>query len=335
MERSDAFRFETMAPSAEAQPRQEWHHFIVHGDGSRIILNLSIADTEGLADPRPAVRFVLLVHRPGSWSGWVENVDYEAVELSGKGPEARFDSSHLRFEESGYDLDLRLPESQVHGRLHFRPRSESMIKANQPLGSGRFTWLLVPRLDVDGHLWAGGIRYSMRSAPAYHDHNWGRFRWGDDFGWHWGAFLGSDRSNPWSLVYWRMMDRGHLTTHGQGVALWRHDEPIAVFRDGAVQVESEGLVRKPPGTTVPSVMSIVAPGTASDIPRSLRVRARRGGDRIDALVTVEEYGRIVVPVNGPGPNVVLHEVSARVETSGRVEGHEVEMEGTGVFEFLH
>ena len=31
---------------------------------------------------------------------------------------------------------------------------------------------------------------TARGATGYHDHNWGRWRWGDDVGWEWGCFRG-------------------------------------------------------------------------------------------------------------------------------------------------
>jgi hypothetical protein len=33
------------------------------------------------------------------------------------------------------------------------------------------------------------IRKMLDRAPGYHDHNWGRWHWGQDLGWEWGCFL--------------------------------------------------------------------------------------------------------------------------------------------------
>ena len=35
----------------------------------------------------------------------------------------------------------------------------------------------------------GSRTIELALASGYHDHNWGRWHWGDDVGWEWGAFL--------------------------------------------------------------------------------------------------------------------------------------------------
>lgn len=332
--RADSFRFETLVPAADDLPRQEWHHFIVQGDRARVIVNFSIGDREGLPDPRPSPRLIVLVHHDDDWSGWISQLDYDEVDLGASGLGARFGPSSIDFHDGGYEIDVRIPESGVRGRLRFTPKSESLVKNNQPLGAGRFTWLFVPRLTVDGHLWAGGVRYGMREALGYHDHNWGRFRWGDDFAWQWGSVLASDPDNPWSLVFWRMSDRSRLATRGQGLALWRNDRPAAVFRDSLVHVEGTGMLQRSPQVILPPAMGITNPGSASDIPRRVAIDAWRGEDHVGLVANVDNYGRIVVPSDSDARDVVIHEVSVTVEASGKVDGRPIEMGGTGVFEFL-
>lgn len=329
---SDSFRFETLESSADS-PRQEWHHFIVHGESARVIVNFSIGDRPGPLGP--AARLVVLVHHEDVWAGWAEELDYDEVDVHSGGLFASYGDNTVEYHDGGYDLHLRMADLKVHGRLRFIPVARSMIKNNQPLGSGRFTWLFVPRLLADGHLWAGGTRFSMREALAYHDHNWGRFSWDDDFGWQWGSALSSDRDDHWSLVFWRMTDRGHLSVQSQGLALWRGDQRAAMFRDSAVEVDQIGLLRRRPKVIVPGVRSITHPGLASDLPERLGLRGESNGDRVDVSVAVRDYGRIVVPSGPSRREAVIHEVSADFELSGHVGERNIELEGTGVFEFLH
>lgn len=333
IDRADAFRFETLEPAADGLPRQEWHHFIVHGDQARVIVNFSIGDR--MEPPGPLARLVVLVHHDHDWSGWVDEYEYSGVDVGSGGLFARYGENTLEYHDGGYDLNIRMRDLKVHGRLRFEPAATSLVKNNQPLGAGRFNWLFIPRLIADGHLWAGGTRFSMREAVAYHDHNWGRFSWEDDFGWQWGSAVSSHRDDPWSLVFWRMTDRGHLTTRGQGLALWDGNEPVVMFRDRFIQVETEGVLRRPPRVWLPGVRSITHPGSASDLPERLLVRASRGDDEVGVAVTVRDYGRIVVTPGGSGREPILHEVDASVDLWGRFGGRVIEKEGTGVFEFLH
>ena len=75
--RTDAFRFGALAPSPLNLPRKEWHHFIVHGDDGRLIVNFSLTDRELTLGSTPVARVIVLVDH-GDWKGWVE--EYEEDE---------------------------------------------------------------------------------------------------------------------------------------------------------------------------------------------------------------------------------------------------------------
>ena len=74
--------------------------------------------------------------------------------------------------------------------------SRPFVVNNQPIGEGRMCWLFVPRLRADGWLRIDGQEHRFESELAYHDHNWGRFSWGDDFGWTWGTILPARAGGP-------------------------------------------------------------------------------------------------------------------------------------------
>ena len=68
-----------------------------------------------------------------------------------------------------------------------RSRSRSVCR----LGGGWFSWFVVPPADgrpATGVGWRAAP-LDLGSASACDDHNWGRWHWGDDLGWDWGAFL--------------------------------------------------------------------------------------------------------------------------------------------------
>src|SRR6185369_2377454 len=79
-----------------------------------------------------------------------------------------------------------------------------------PLGSGWISWYLVPRMDISADWDLTGKASHQKHIAGYHDHNWGRWHWGDDFGWEWGCFLG-DPLQPRlpSVVFARTSDRSH------------------------------------------------------------------------------------------------------------------------------
>ena len=136
-------------------------------------------------------------------------------------------------------------------------------------------WLFVPRLRADGWLRIGGQEHRLEGELAYHDHNWGRFWWGDDFGWTWGTFLSQGPEDPWSLVFLRMTDRRRLRCLSQALYVWHHDEPAAIFRHAAVQTRSHGLLGRAADCTLP-------PPDAAAARRRGAGRAGAGRDHRDA-----------------------------------------------------
>ena len=133
------------------------------------------------------------------------------------------------------------------------------------------SWLFVPRLRADGWLRIGGQEHRFEDDLAYHDHNWGRFWWGDDFGWTWGTILPREPDDPWSMVFLQMTDRRRLRFLSQALYVWHHDEPAAIFRHAAVQTHvrsasrpRSGLHPAAPDATAPRRRGAGRAGTRRD-----------------------------------------------------------------------
>jgi hypothetical protein len=315
----------------ESRPHKEWHHFVVHEGAFRLIVNFSLLDTGDDITHR-----VIALVRNDEWTGAVEAYDTaECVTRSGR-VAARYGPCEFALVDGGYELTVRLAAIGLYAHVRLVPVSTPFVVNNQPLAPGaRLSWLLVPRLEAHGHVLVGDRRVSLRGAPAYHDHNWGRFRWGDDFGWEWGSVLPRDLSDPWTIVCMRMTDRHRQRATRQALYAWHGSEPVALWRDYGMSVEHEGFLRRPPALTLPSVMRILRTGSASDVPACVTIRGA-GRDQLEMRFEPEEYIRIVVPdeVDSTGL-VVLNEISGRIRASGRIGARKLDLEATGVFELLH
>ena len=173
------------------------------------------------------------------------------------------------------------------------------------------------------------------ARSAYHDHNWGRFRWGDDFGWEWGSVLPASSEDPWSLVFMRMTDRRRLRALSQALYVWRHDEPAAMFRDAAVQVRWAGLLDRSPDCTLPTPMrwcSAARPTCRRPSPSPRTERVTRSGPSSAR----ESYARLAQPSElCLDRSVVLSETSGSARVSGSIDGETIDFVGAGVFELLH
>ena len=207
---------------------------------------------------------------------------------------------------------------------------------NQPLGEGRISWLFVPRLRArDGCASAAGSTV-WTDDLAYHDHNWGRFRWGDDFGWTWGTILPTEPGDPWSMVFLQTTDRSRLRCLSQALYVWHHDEPAAIFRHAAVQTRSDGRLGRAADCTLPPPMRLLLDGEVPGVPERIDITATRAGDKVHAEFRSRSYARLAQPSEVClDRSTVLCETAVPSRPSGTIKGEDFDFVGTGVFEFLY
>jgi hypothetical protein len=316
---------------------KEWQHFIVHTEAVHLLVNWNLIDDRWATDPRRAeVARLIVLARRGAWDGDVERFDAAEVQVEPGRIDARFGRSTLRFEGGRYLLSIALRDRPIEAELSLVPTTLPLLSASQPLTRDRsLSWLFVPRLVAHGSITVGGERVTVEAAPAYHDHNWGHFLWGDDFSWEWGSALPWDPAAPFSVVHVRMADRGRSATRYQGLFLWRGRDPLRIFRDEEIRVHYQGTLESPRPLRVPRIMAMLAPGTASDVPRRLEVVARGEGDEIHLVFEAEDVAQVVMPSEHALEGLtVINEVSGHVTMTGHARGVKVAMEGPGVFEFL-
>jgi hypothetical protein len=317
---------------ATAQPAgfKEWHHFVVHARGVRLLINFSLNNETRLA-PR-----VIVIAHDEKWTGAIERFDERALNVSADLGDLIIGDNRMTVLPDGYRVVIDLPDKDIRGELHFTSASRPFVVRNQPLGNGRINWLFVPRLRASGWLHACGWEHRLDDDLAYHDHNWGRFQWGDDFGWTWGTILPTRAGDPWSMVFMQTTDRSRLRTLSQALYVWHHDEPAAIFRHAAVQTRSHGRLGRAPDCTLPPPMRLLLDGEVPGVPELIDITATRAGDRVHAEFQAHSYARIAQPSEvSLDRSTVLCETGGSARASGTINGEDFDFVGTGVFEFLY
>jgi hypothetical protein len=315
---------------------KEWMHFCAYGPGVDVLVNFSLVDDvrPGAAPGAEFARVVVLV-REGGWDGDVERFEADVVRVQGGGLSLRFGDNVMRYEGGAYTLAVTLGRRPITVDLRLTPRCLPSVAHNIGLDAGPpIHWLVLPRCAADGLVTIAGRHHRFVDAPAYHDHNWGRFAWGRDFAWEWGFGLPPAADNPWTFVFVRLSNRAHTRALMQAVFLWRGPWQQRVLRAGDVSVSREGFLRAERVFKVPRPMALVSPGTATDVPKRLVMRAAGDGDRVEAVFEADDLAQVIIP-NDHDPGVtIIHEVSGRVSVEGSVLGEPVAMEGRAIFEFL-
>ena len=300
------------------------------------MINFSLNnETRSTGQLRLAPRVIVIAHDE-QWTGAIERFDNSELEVSADLGVLDIGGNRMIVQPDGYQVTIDLPGQDIKGEIHLRSVSRPFVVNNQPVGDGRMSWLFVPRLRADGWLRIGGSKRRLDGDLAYHDHNWGRFWWGDDFGWMWGTILPQGPDDPWSLVILRMTDGRRLRCLSQAVYVWHHDEPAAIFRHAAVQTRSTGLLGRAADCTLPPAMRLVLGGEIPDVPERVEISATRAGDAIHAEFRPRSYARLAQPSEiRLNQSTVLCETSGTARVSGSINGAGIDFTGTGVFEFLH
>ena len=323
---------------ATAQPEgfKEWHHFVIHGAGRRLLINFSLtSEPSRTGQLRLAPRVIVIDHEK-RWTGAIERFDDSELDVSADLGALTIGGNRMIVRPDGYQVEIDLPGQDIRGELQFTSVSKPFVVNNQPVGDGRMCWLFVPKLHADGWLRIGGQEHRVESEVAYHDHNWGRFWWGDDFGWTWGTILSQQPENPWSLVFLRMTDRRRLLCLSQALYVWHHDEPAAIFRHAAVQTRSYGRLGRAADCTLPTPMRLLLDGEISDVPERFEIDATRAGDEVHAEFRPQSYARLAQPSEvSLNRSTVLCETNGTARVNGSINGDGIDFVGNGVFEFLY
>lgn len=320
---------------------KEWLHFCVYGDEVDVLVNFSLVDDvrEGAAPGTEYARVVVLVRDPalGGWDGDVELFPAEEVFAQGGGVRMHFGRNRVYFDEAEgvYRVSVTLRRRPIRVALTLEPITLPSLANNIQLDPGPpINWLVLPRMRARGEVEIGARTHRFEGAPAYHDHNWGRFAWGRDFAWEWGFGLPTDPENPWTMVFVRLSNRAHTRVFMQAIFLWRGAGQHRVIRAGDLRVTREGFLRPERVFKVPRAMALVSPGTATDVPAGLSIVGEADGDSVACEFAATDLAQVIIP-NDHDPGVtIIHEVSGSVRVRGTVRGERVEMDGRAIFEFL-
>jgi len=312
---------------------KDWLHLNIldHASGAVGIINVSLHGAPG--DPRSRAIGTGLAHVPGA--GWLGN-----VEVSGQS-EAAIGTSSIGLErvalavlptEGAVVASVTDPQNGLAARLTARPSVSPVVVANKiPLGPGWISWYAVSRLALSGQWTLGSQVQDLSEASAYHDHNWGRWHWGEDLGWEWGCFL-TPTPGP-AMVLSLTTDRAHRRRSEPCLAVHAGGKR-RTFTGAAIEIEYSGrldaVLRRLPGATAALHSDWIHPR----LPNKLLLRANDGVDR----VTMEFAARAAAQLIAADPSQrgygFIHEMVGEFSCSGTLGKIPIDGTGLGVLEHV-
>jgi hypothetical protein len=318
---------------------KEWWHFNLLDDASGLdlIVNLSLSGNIREADQGQA-NLILLSHEPSiGWTGGVAQYDGLAAILSEDTVDLRLGGSNIGFDGEAYRLKMRdLEHGPIELDLRLRPATEPMLVwKNTPIGEGHINWLILADLTVEGEIQIADRRYLMHKARCYHDHNWGFWRWGENFGWDWGfcAAATEVEGRPLSFVYDRTVDRAGNRVVEHSLVLWHGEKLLKFFARHMIQMRRaghyRGRVRR-----IPGVANLINPAQVGTIPGRVDIIACDEEDRLEASYIPDTALQIGIPRETGFGLVELNETLGWLTLSGSVGGMSFMTTRRACFEFV-
>lgn len=313
---------------------KDWLHLNIlhHESGSVGLVNVSLHGAPH--DPRSRAVGTALVHVPNV--GWVGGVEIRALAEASLGrlsiglervalsvhPASGTLAASVRDEENS--LTLRLTGRSVAAPID--------VELPLPLGSGWISWYAMPRLVLEGEWTIDGERTRLAGASAYHDHNWGRWHWGDDLGWEWGCFLAPLPGAAFVLS--RTTDRAHRHL-GIPSLVVRAQDGRRTFSGAAIKLEYDGVLeasmRRVPG----AIAALHQDRTRVRLPKSLRVTADDGIDHVVIEFTAHAAAQLAVADPLVRGYAFIHEMAGEFTYRGVVCNKQIDGAGLGVLEHVY
>ncbi len=334
---TDYFRL-PLSIEKEAHRHKEWHHFCVVHPDIQAIINLSLMrDTR--SEMSWTARLIALVKKEGGWDGDVDTIPSRDVRARRGKIDLTFGHNTLLYQDGHFNLSLALENRPITMQLQFQPASYPLMRRNTHIAGGKISWVVVPRMLASGTIIVGRRVHRLDNTPAYHDHNWGSWSWGDDFSWQWGYAVPQQIEVPWSVVFDRMTNRGRSSALELKLSLWKNQKLHRLYLQDEIRTQQGGFVTQTRQEDTllakfPRPMALLAPEQATDVPRRFEITAERGSERLECHFEAEDVAQIILPNDTDLGVTIINEVSGTMRVDGSVSGEMIAMQGRGFFEFL-
>lgn len=316
-------------PTASAY--KDWLHLNIVDPRSGIVGVVNASLHGPSTDERSRVVGTALFHVPDV--GWIGNLAVHGHDA------ARLGHASIALREVALAVDHangRVEAAARFGgeglRIQVRATAETSAFAVEwplPLGSGWVSWYAVPRLRVDGTLEVDGAVIDLANAIGYHDHNWGRWRWGDDLGWDWATFLATDAAVAVAVA--RTTDC-HRTRVDAPVVLLDVPEHRRLFVARTVSMTFDGQARVPLRRLPGAMAALHQDRARPHLPQRVRLHADDGVDRVDVVFRCRAAAQLVTADPIERGTSFIHELSGEFSGEVVVDGTTVPVSGLGIVE---
>jgi hypothetical protein len=301
----------------EINAYKEWQHFNVFDKKTNLFLLLNFAITDNPYDIKHGVvaRVAVAKSPKNKIFCAIEPEDIDSLKFSYLSPEIKFKGASVTYKKNTYEVYLKMDTIPLVTHLQFQIFSQPLTSYTRPFGSGFLGWTVFPRVVVNGWVSIEGKEYNIKNCYGYHDHDWGRYYWGEHVGWEWGIFA-EDNRYGYTLLFDRRTDSIMGTVFEEILMIYKGKDLIATFSREKLEVKFFGNFEGKK-ITIPGLMRLMYLESSSYVPRKITIRgiiSKR--EKIIIDFNPEIVVQIIVPNrNGEGQSQINQMLGAIKITS--------------------
>jgi hypothetical protein len=252
------------------------------------------------------------------------------VHIQGKG---------IHLEINGRNSVMEVRDERAQLSLRLQGQAEAMpllVTEDAAFGSGFIGWGLVPGLQVEGELSVCEHRFPIhKDWFCYHDHNFGRFRWGEDIGWEWFvASVADDEGRTLTLVLDRRTNKDHTVGGLPYIFIYLGRELRKVFLGTTLQIDWDWSPSPALPVRLPGTMASLFVDRTLRSPQTLQVTAADEQDQLLLEVQFDAMTELVIPDNQERQYTFIEEVTGSIEVSLSLQGETFRAKGLFYGEYV-
>lgn len=328
--------FDVLRPPVSSDPTarayKDWLHLNVF-DARTGLIALINTSLHGPPDDRRsrAVGVALAWTMNDDWNGGIEIAGFRDVSIGSQAimletisiavtPDQRSIRAAVRRRADGLEADLiATPAARPFG-----------LETRSPFGSGWISWHAVPLLRITGEIRIDGRRIDLSEAIAYHDQNRGRWYWGEDIAWEWGAFAFPTLDAV--FVFARACDKKHERLGPTHFFMERNGQ-TTVFAVDRLSVEYAGALG-PVARRIPGALAAVHPDRHDPgLPATIVITAVDGMNTVRLALNARTAAQVILAEPTRPGYSFINEIAGTCAVSGRVGDMEFTASGLGIFEY--
>lgn len=320
---------------------KDWYHFamIDPRDGTRLLANVSLS---GVPERGQVIVSVLAISPRfcgGRGSvGFVDDYEWRPGMVR-RGP-TRITGPNFSWTLEGRRCQVEVCDKDGQFGLAFEGAADTMpivIPEFAPYGSGFIGWAITPQLSVTGRFVAGDEVVALDDGCyCYHDHNYGRFRWGEDIGWIWFTVHARDTAgNALSFVLHRGNNRDQTDCGAPYLFVFVNATLRKVFSGAAIFLEWDWSSDPALPPRLPGALATLFTERTVRLPRGLRVAAADEADSVRLEFVNDDLIELVLADNERRQYTFIDEMTGAAHMAASLEGNRYEGNGYYYAEFVY